>query len=261
VLRIRSDRGFRQLLLLQLGVVDNDPRIQRQQPLRRRQQRINVDLLDPAVLDNKLAEAHEQLFQAGDIYRLAATNPLQRPEDSGLFHEPARQGRVQRRQRQSSIPEYLHQLAAGTEEHDRPELRIHAAADNQLVSAQLHHRLHRDALEMFGAGLVGHEQLNQAECPAHRLGVGQIQHHAAYVSLVRDGVRVEFDHYRVADFFRSLDGFIHGGRDPRFHRRNAVRLQQFFGLMLGEYRAPGCPDVLNDLLRFLPLQRRIRVLR
>ena len=140
-------------VFLHVEAVNHDPRVERQQPLRRSQQRVDVDFLDPALLDNQLAEAHQQLFQRGDIDRRATANSFQRGEDFGLLHQAPRQGGVQRRQRQGAVLEDFDQLAAGAEEHDRTELRIQAAADDQLIAVELHHRLNGHALEVLGADL------------------------------------------------------------------------------------------------------------
>ena len=133
----------------------HDARIERQQPLRRRQQRVDVDLLDPRLLDHQLAEAHQQLFQRREVHRLAAAHALQRREDLGLLHHAPGQRGVQRRQRQRAVLEDFDQLAAGAEQQHRAELRVEAAAEDQLVAVELDHRLHGDALEVLGAGLLG----------------------------------------------------------------------------------------------------------
>ena len=63
--------------------------------------------------------------------------PLQRGEDPGLLHHPPRQGGVERRQGQRAVLEDLDELAAGAEEQHRAELRVEAAADDQLVAVEL----------------------------------------------------------------------------------------------------------------------------
>ena len=45
-------------------------------PSRRREQRVDVDLLDPRLLDDELAEPHQQLLQRGEVHRLAAAHAL-----------------------------------------------------------------------------------------------------------------------------------------------------------------------------------------
>ena len=148
-----TDGGLGQFVLGHFRAVHHHARIQRQQPLGRGQQRVDVDLLDPALLDHQLAEAHQQVFQRRQIHRLAPAHALQRGEDLGLLHQAQRQRGVQRRQRQRAVFEDFHQLSAGAEQQHRAELRIEAAADDQLVAIKLDHRLHGHALEMLGAGL------------------------------------------------------------------------------------------------------------
>ena len=76
-------------------------------------------------------------FERGQVHRLAAAHALQRLVDLGLLHHPARQRGVQRRQRQRAVLEDLDQLSAGAEQQHRAELRIEAAADDQLVAVEL----------------------------------------------------------------------------------------------------------------------------
>ena len=54
--------------------VDDNPGVQRQEPLGRGEQGIDVDLLDPLLLDDKLAEPDHELIEGGDIDRPAATD-------------------------------------------------------------------------------------------------------------------------------------------------------------------------------------------
>ena len=51
--RIGTDRCLRKVNLLHLRSVDHHPRIQRQQPIGRRQQRIDVDFLDPLLFGDQ----------------------------------------------------------------------------------------------------------------------------------------------------------------------------------------------------------------
>ena len=80
--------------------------------------------------------------------------PFERREDPGLLHHPPGQRRVQRRQGQRAVLEDLDELAAGAEEQHRAELRVEAAADDQLVAVEPDHRLDGHALEVPGAGAL-----------------------------------------------------------------------------------------------------------
>ena len=77
--------------------------------------------------------------------------PLSAVIDLGLLHHPAGQRGIERRQGQRAVLEDLDELAAGAEQEHRAELRVEAAADDQLVAVELDHRLHGHALEMLGA--------------------------------------------------------------------------------------------------------------
>ena len=73
------------------------------------------------------------LRRAGDIDRLAPADALEGFEDLGLLHQPPGERGVQRRQAQGAILEHFDELAAEAEEQHRAELRIEAAADDELV--------------------------------------------------------------------------------------------------------------------------------
>ena len=95
-----------------------------------------------------------------------------------------------------AVLEDLDQLAAGAEQQHRAELRIEAAAEDQLVAVELDHGLHRDALEVLGASLFRDRLLDGLERRLHRCRIAQVQLHAADIGLVRDGVRVQLQHDR-----------------------------------------------------------------
>ena len=95
--RIGPDGRFGEVLVLGRSGMQHDARVERQQALGRGQQRVDVDLLDPRLLDHELAEADEQLFQAGEVHRRAATHAFERLVDLRLFHHAARERRGQRR--------------------------------------------------------------------------------------------------------------------------------------------------------------------
>ena len=55
--------GRGQLRLLHLRPVDDDACVQRQQAIGRGQQRVDVDLLDPTLLDDEVAEPDQELLE------------------------------------------------------------------------------------------------------------------------------------------------------------------------------------------------------
>ena len=90
--RIGTDGRLRQLLHRRFRRRASTTRASSaRMPSRRREQRVDVDLLDPGLLDHKLAEPDHQLFERGDVHRLAAPHALQRLVDPGLLHHPAGQ--------------------------------------------------------------------------------------------------------------------------------------------------------------------------
>ena len=71
--RIGSDTGgwrAEESRVVDVPVVDDHPGVQRQEPVRRGEQGIDVDLLDPALLDDQMAEADQKLLERGQVHRL-----------------------------------------------------------------------------------------------------------------------------------------------------------------------------------------------
>ena len=73
-----QDGTPRQVLLFRVRIVQHHARVERQQALRRSEQRIDVDLLNPAVLDHQSAKPHHQIFQRVQVDWPASANPFQR---------------------------------------------------------------------------------------------------------------------------------------------------------------------------------------
>ena len=98
-------------------------RVERQKPLRRGEQGVDVDLLDPALLDDQVAEANQKLLERGQVHRLAAAHAFERREDLGLLHHPPGQGGIERRQPERTILEHFDELTPRAEKEHRAELR------------------------------------------------------------------------------------------------------------------------------------------
>ena len=58
-------------------------------PFRGREERIDVDLLEPRLLDDKLIESDQQFFQRADINRRASAEASQRTVNLGPFPSSA----------------------------------------------------------------------------------------------------------------------------------------------------------------------------
>ena len=71
-------------------------------PIRRGQQRIDLDAADPALLGHQVAEADQQLFEFAQVHRRQTAGAAQRSIDTGLLHHTAGQGRVRRRHPRSA---------------------------------------------------------------------------------------------------------------------------------------------------------------
>jgi len=159
---VRADGQSRKVRNPDIETVNDDPGIQRQEPFGRGEQGIDVDFLDPFLLNHQMAEPDHELLEGGDIDRSAATDSPQRGIDLRLLHHPPGQGRVERRQGQREILEDLDELTAGAEQEHRSELRIETAADDDLVAVELDHGLDADTLEVLGARALANRRLDPA---------------------------------------------------------------------------------------------------
>ena len=123
--RVGADGELGQILRLgDVRVVQHDAGVEGDQAVRRSEQRVDVDLLDPALLDDELAEADQQLLERGEVHRLAAADAFEGLVDLGLLHHAAGQRGVERRQGEGAVLEDLDELAAGAEQEHRAELRV-----------------------------------------------------------------------------------------------------------------------------------------
>ena len=121
-------------------------------PVRRREQGIDVELRDGALLHHEHAEPDEQLLERVHVHRRAPADAPQRGRDAGLLDHPAGEGGVERRQAERPVPEHLHQLTTHPEQQQRPELRIHRRADDELVALGRDHGLDGHAVERSETG-------------------------------------------------------------------------------------------------------------
>ena len=153
--RIRADGRPWQFVFRRFQVVQNDARVERENPLRRNEQRIDVNFRDPRLFNDKLAEADEQMFEFRDVRRFAPAHALERGENFCAFHHAPRERGVERRQTERAVLENFHELAARSEKQNGSELRVHTAADDQFIPFKLHHPLHGDAEKMFRANFFG----------------------------------------------------------------------------------------------------------
>ena len=246
---IGADGGAGQPVRIDLRPVQDHPGVQRDQPLGRGEQRVDVDLLDPRLLDHQPTEPDQQPLQRAQIDgRVTAADPLQELEDPGALHHPPRQRRVQRRQGQRAVPDQFDLLPARAEQEHRAELRIGAATDDELVAVELDHRLDGHAQEVLGADALAYGLLDRAIAAAHRLGIGQVELHPADVGLVRDRLGVELQDRGVAEFRREGHGLFLRGGDPGRHDGDAVQLEQPLRFGLGQEGPPRGQDGGDQVL-------------
>ncbi len=228
------------MLTRDVRFVHNDTRVQGNQSIRRREQWIDVDFFDEALLDDELRKTHHQLFERRQIDRLAPADTFQRFVNRRPFDHPARERGVQRRQRERAIFEHFDQLPAGAEQQHGTKLRIDARTDDKFVPVgQFNHRLDGHALKMLRTHFIAHRFVDRAPRAAHIVRVGKVQLHAAHIGFVRDGFGKKFQHNRITDFICVLHRIVFNRSDARFGNRNVVRGEELFRLKLGENRATG----------------------
>src|SRR5579884_2735862 len=123
----------------------------------------------------------------------------------------------------------LDELSSGTEQQHRPELRIDAASDDQLVGVLcVNHALHRNSVERgrprAGCYMITYGVERETYCGR----VVQIQLNATHICLVRYSARVQLQDDGITDLFGKRDGLIGIGSDKSFHDRNARASENLF---------------------------------
>ncbi len=105
------------------------------------------------------------------------------------------------------------------------------------------HGLYGYALELIGPEASRDGALNPLPSRPHGGFVLQVQFDACGLGLVRDGVRVEFQHHGESDFRGELHRCVFGRREFGSSHRNGVGGQQPLGFVLRQQDAafgPGC---------------------
>ena len=213
------------------AIAQPDARIQRDHPGGVRQERIDVELDDLAVVQGQLRDRHQQPGDRIEIHREAVAIAAQQAGDAGAPDQPARQFEIQRRQGQGGIGDHLHPDAALAEQHDRAESGVHADADDQLERIRPADHLFDDEALDRGIRLGGgYPQRHRRRGFADRRGAGQVQHHAADIGFVHDLARLYFQCDRSADRLRLGGGFLGRLHHPALHHRNAIGGQDRFHL-------------------------------
>src|SRR5215208_2876695 len=246
--RVRTDGGSWEVFVLRLRVVQNDTGVEGYQALRRGQERVDVELFDPGLLDDELARANEQPLQGADVDRRPAPDATQRLEDAGPFHHSPGERGGQWREGECPVPVHLDQRTAGPEEQDGTELRVQAAADDQLVTVEADHPLDGGAAEVLGLVVLPYRGLHLFIGPPDLVGAPQVQAHAAHVGLVGDGLRVELEDHGVAEAVCQFHGLIGAVRHLRLDGGYTVGGEDLLRFELGKDGAARVADVIYDLL-------------
>src|SRR5918995_1759092 len=246
--RVRTDRGSWEVFFLRLRVVQNYAGVEGYQALRRGQERVDVELSYPGLLDDELARANEQPLQGADVDRRPSPDAAQRLEDASTFHHPSGERGGQRREGEGPVPVHLDQRAAGPKEQDRTELWVQAAADDQVVAVEADHGLDGGAAEVLGLVVLPYRGLHLLVGPPDLVGALQVQAHAAHVGLVGDGLRVELEDRGVAEAvcqFRGLGSVV---RNLRLDGGDTVGGEDLLRFELGKDGAARVADASYDLL-------------
>src|ERR1700730_16161722 len=111
-LGIRANGKSGQCLLTNLRAVQYNARIKGEETMRRCQQRVNIDFLNPGLLSYQVTKANQQLLKRDKIDRRASAYPLESGKDARLFHHTPRQRGREGWKCQSMILIDLHQLSS-----------------------------------------------------------------------------------------------------------------------------------------------------
>ena len=162
----------------------------------------------------------------------------------GPFHQPPRQGAIERRQAKGTILEDLDENAATTEQDDRAELAIHRAADNQFVTAFADHGLHGDAFKSIPLAEAVDIAFDSGEGGADGLVVGEVELDAADIALVCEGRGQQLENNGITDLSGHSNGLIRRAAGGRRHDRKTVGSQHVLGFYFGEQGTAGGADLL-----------------
>ena len=167
------------------------------------------------LLDDKLAEAHQNLFKCGHIHGSAPANTLQRLETLAFAPSAAAPtwyssgGRASARSRytSTSCPPEPNRITG-------PNCASTRTAQNEFVPVQPHHRLNRDSKKACRARLLRQRKSGWPEMPRRTESSSvKVQLHAADIGLVRDRFRMDFQHDRESERLGQIHCFFRAPRD------------------------------------------------
>ena len=243
---IRANGRTGELVFGGIGLLQHDARVERDEAIGGSEQRVDVDLFDPALLDDQLAEADDESIEGIEVDGFAAAHAFERGEDLRLLHLMAGERGGERRQRQGAIFPDLDELAAGSKQENGAELRIDAAAKDEFVTFEFGEGLHRDAEKVLRADFFADGLLNVGEGSGDFAGVAQVELHAANVGFVGDGFGVELEDDGVSDLRGFGNRFAGGFRQLGANGRNAVGGEELLRLVFGEDGAASGADLADD---------------
>src|SRR5688572_7488965 len=83
--------------------VEDDTTIQPDDPARRSEEWVDLNLLDPGLLSDELTKTNQDLFERDHIDGLSAADALESAVDRSAFNDSTSEGLVERRQAQSTV--------------------------------------------------------------------------------------------------------------------------------------------------------------
>ncbi|GBD41816.1 hypothetical protein HRbin39_01202 [bacterium HR39] len=171
-----------------------DARIQHHDTVGIGQHRVEVDLLHQVLVDDQAGEAQEGADQRTQVHARPVAPALQQSPDARAADGGEGEFAVERRQGDGGIAQRLDRDAAGTEHQHRPEQRIGARSEQQLVGVgHAHHLLYHEALDAgFRLEAAHVRQHARGGAPHLRLAL-EAELDAAHVRLVEDVGREDLE--------------------------------------------------------------------
>src|ERR1700752_2570712 len=102
--------------------MENDSRIQSENPIGQRKQGIDVDFFDPRLFEDKPAKANKYSLERSDIHRRASPHAIQWCKKTRLLHQTPRQCGVKGWQSEGAIAVDFNELPTRAEQNHRTEL-------------------------------------------------------------------------------------------------------------------------------------------
>ena len=214
-----------------LGANDPQARIDRDDPGRVRQQRIDVDFGDLGKIDDELRHLEEGQRDGVEVGGFAVAVSPQPLEDARALDHGAGKAQIERGELERRVVDDLDADTALAEHQHGTEASVLLHPEDQLTRARPRNHLFDDEREVAG---LGHGLADSGEHLFGRMAYGprarQPQRHAADIGLVDDVGRLDLERDRRSDRVGDALGFVGGSCRRGSRGRDAIGRKHLLAL-------------------------------